>query len=62
VLKQLDTYNKTIDPCSGKPYTWNRQKQVLYSIGTDRNDDNGRYTTTSIDTDFAVPVRLKGRK
>jgi hypothetical protein len=62
VLKQLDTYNKTIDPCSGKPYNWNQQKQVLYSIGTDRNDDNGKYDTTTIDTDFAVPVRLKGRK
>lgn len=62
VLKQLDTYNKTIDPCSGKPYTWNPQKQVLYSIGTDRNDDTGKYDTTTLDTDFALPVRLKGRK
>lgn len=62
VLKQLDTYNKTIDPCSGKPYAWNPQKQVLYSIGTDRNDDNGRYDSTTLDTDFAVPVRLKGRE
>jgi hypothetical protein len=62
VLKQLDTYKKTIDPCSGKPYAWNPQKQVLYSIGTDRNDDNGKYDSTTLDTDFALPVRLKGRK
>jgi hypothetical protein len=62
VLKQLNTYNKTIDPCSGKPYAWNPQKQVLYSIGTDRNDDNGRYNSTTLDTDFALPVRLKGRE
>ncbi|MGD2086131.1 MAG: hypothetical protein PVH61_08110 [Candidatus Aminicenantes bacterium] len=62
VLKQLDTYKNTKDPCSGKPYTWNPQKQVLYSIGTDRDDDNGRYDSTTLDTDFALPVRLEGRK
>lgn len=62
VLKQIDTYNKAIDPCSGNPYIWNPQKQVLYSIGTDRDDDNGKYSATTLDTDFALPVRLKGRK
>lgn len=61
VLKQLNTYNKTIDPCSGNPYIWNPQKQVLYSIGTDRDDDNGKYDTSTLDTDFALPVRLKRR-
>jgi hypothetical protein len=62
VLKQIDTYNKTPDPCSGKPYAWNPQKQVLYSIGTDRNDDNGKNDAAALDTDFALPVLLKGRK
>jgi len=62
VLKQLDTYKNTIDPCSGNPYAWNPQKQVLYSIGTDRVDENGKYDTTTLYTDFALPVRLKNRK
>jgi hypothetical protein len=62
VLKQLDTYKKTIDPCSGKPYAWNSQKQVLYSLGTDRDDDNGRYDSSTLDTDFAIPLRIKTKE
>ena len=62
VLKQLDTYNQTMDPCSGKPYAWDSQKQILYGIGPDRNNDNGKYDAAAFDTDFTLLVRLKGRE
>ena len=58
ILNSLDTYRTWVDPCSGKPYIWNEQNQVLYSIGTDRDDDGGRFTLSSIDTDFTLPVIL----
>ncbi|MCP4215496.1 MAG: hypothetical protein GY765_12655, partial [bacterium] len=56
MLKGLDIYKKRLDPCSGKPYIWNEQKHILYSIGTDGDDDGGKFTFTSMDTDFALPV------
>jgi len=61
VLNGLDIYNTDIDPCSGKPYRWNARKKVLYSIGTDRKDNNGEYDITTFKTDFAIPIRLKNR-
>ena len=57
-LKGLETYHTLLDPCSGKPYKWNGKKQVLYSLGTDRDDDAGKSNYKSIDTDFAIPVIL----
>lgn len=57
VLDQLDTY-QTIDPCSGKPYKWNEEKKVLYSIGTDRTDDNGEEIMGTLKTDISIPVVL----
>jgi len=57
ILNSLESY-KTTDPCSGKPYKWNDEKQVLYSIGTDRQDNNGdtqEYKKIE-GTDFAIPV------
>lgn len=59
LLSQLDSY-KTIDPCSGSPYRWNDEKQLLYSIGTDRTDNNGEtldYTRIE-GSDYALPVIL----
>jgi hypothetical protein len=61
VLERLAAY-KTIDRCSGKPYKWNPQKRILYSIGTDRRDNGGVMDCKTTTSDFALPVRLKGRK
>jgi len=61
ILEQLETYKSTIDPCSGKPYQWNSQDKVLYSIGTDRVDQNGKHDATTFKTDFVVPIHLKNR-
>ncbi|UCH98001.1 MAG: hypothetical protein JSV88_14425, partial [Candidatus Aminicenantes bacterium] len=59
ILNGLEAY-KTLDPCSGKPYKWNDEKQLLYSIGTDRVDNAGE---TNIyrkiaGSDYAIPVIL----
>jgi len=59
MLKGLETYRTLIDPCSGKPYTWDGKKQVLYSPGTDRDDDGAKdFRVTSWDADFVLPVVL----
>jgi hypothetical protein len=61
ILKELESYKKIHDPCSGKPYAWNNEKHILYSIAADRVDNGGvdvpPYKLT--DTDFAIPVVLK---
>ncbi len=58
ILRGLDTY-KVNDPCSGKPYIWNGKKQILYSLGVDRDDDGGRFSyNTYYDTDYILPVIL----
>jgi hypothetical protein len=57
ILNGLDSY-KVIDPCSGKPYVWNQAKQILYSIGIDRRDNQGEtkdYQSWQ-DSDYALPV------
>jgi len=56
-LKGLRTY-KVMDPCSGGPYIWNGEKQVLYSIGTDRLDDGGRPQFKDFTGDFPLQVVL----
>lgn len=59
ILNGLETYRTLMDPCSGKPYIWNGKKQVLYSLGTDRDDDGAKsILVTSMDTDFVLPVVL----
>ncbi len=40
-LNDLPSYRELLDPCSGKPYIWNEAKQILYSIGIDRRDNQG---------------------
>ncbi len=57
ILNGLETY-KEIDPCSGKPYIWNEEKQILYSIGIDRKDDNGTEQRYTYYGDFVIPVIL----
>ncbi|UCH93875.1 MAG: hypothetical protein JSV88_26910 [Candidatus Aminicenantes bacterium] len=58
ILESLETYRTWVDLGSGKPYIWNQQKQILYSIGVDRDDDGGKIDLKSLDTDFALPVIL----
>ncbi len=57
ILDGLETY-KELDPCSGKPYIWDEEKQILYSIGTDRKDDNGKEQRHDFYGDFVIPVIL----
>jgi hypothetical protein len=59
ILNSLESY-KVPDPCSGKPYKWNDEKQLLYGIGTDRKDNGGETNLYhKIEgTDFAIPVIL----
>jgi len=59
ILNSLESY-KVLDPCSGKPYKWNDEKQLLYGIGTDRKDNGGETNLYhKIEgTDFAIPVIL----
>jgi hypothetical protein len=58
-LNSLETYRTLLDPCSGKPYIYNSEKQILYSLGTDLDDDGGKgERITSTDTDFVLPLIL----
>ncbi len=59
-LNDLASYRELLDPCSGKPYIWNEAKQILYSIGIDRRDNQGdtRNYETWQDSDYALPVTL----
>lgn len=57
-LNDLPSYRELLDPCSGKPYVWNEAKQILYSIGIDRRDNQGEtkdYQSWQ-DSDYAFPV------
>lgn len=57
ILNGLKTYQTLLDPCSGKPYIYNKEKQILYSIGTDLDDDGGKEDKIiSLDTDFVLPL------
>ncbi|MCK4765871.1 MAG: hypothetical protein KAW12_26965 [Candidatus Aminicenantes bacterium] len=58
ILNGLETYKALLDPCSGKPYRWNDEKQVLYSIGVDRKDDGGNQDHNKFEGDFVLPVIL----
>ncbi len=57
-LDDLPSYRELLDPCSGKPYIWNEARQILYSIGIDRRDNQGdtRNYETWQDSDYALPV------
>jgi hypothetical protein len=45
------------DPFSGAPYRFSPQQGVIYSIGSDRDDDGGREGTELWrDSDIAVPI------
>jgi hypothetical protein len=61
ILNGLKTYQTLLDPGSGKPYIWNEQRQLLYSIGFDREDNGGGETNfyKQIEgVDYAAPVIL----
>ncbi len=57
-LNDLPSYRELLDPCSGKPYVWNESKQILYSIGIDRRDNQGETRDYQAwqDSDYALPV------
>jgi len=59
ILDGLESY-KTLDICSNKPYKWNDEKQLLYGIGIDREDNGGETNNyNKIEgSDFAIPVIL----
>jgi hypothetical protein len=57
ILPQLKSYGYH-DPFSGKPYRWNPDKKVLYSIGID-GVDNGGIEKSNFKTDIIVPVVIK---
>jgi hypothetical protein len=57
-LNDLPSYRELLDPCSGKPYVWNEAKQILYSIGIDRRDNQGDTKDYQDwqDSDYVLPV------
>jgi hypothetical protein len=56
ILKELESY-QSLDPCSGKPYVWEPEKKVLYSIGTDGVDNEGvEKLNEEKGSDFVIPV------
>jgi hypothetical protein len=57
-LNDLPSYRELPDPCSGRPYIWNEAKQILYSIGIDRRDNQGetRDFQSWQDSDYALPI------
>lgn len=61
ILNGLETYRTLLDPCSGKPYIWKEDRQILYGIGLDRKDNGGgdstRYTQME-GVDYTIPVIL----
>ena len=42
IFNSLESLQAT-DPYSGKPYKWNKEKNILYSVGPNRIDDLGVY-------------------
>jgi hypothetical protein len=59
ILTGLQTYRTLLDPCSNTPYKWNEDKQLLYSIGADRKDDDGMYDYDKLDDcDYVLPCIL----
>ena len=60
ILDGLESYRTLQDSCSGKPYVWNDEKQILYSIGIDREDNGGetqQYERIK-GMDYPIPVIL----
>ena len=59
-LNDLPSYRECWTRVPGKPYIWNEAKQILYSIGIDRRDNQGdtRNYQDWQDSDYALPVVL----
>ncbi len=51
-LERLESFHSR-DPFSGKPYRWDKEGEVLYSVGADGRDDSA-----NPDVDLAIPVRI----
>jgi len=58
-LRRLLSASGERDPFSGSPYRFGREREVLYSLGSDRRDDGGREQPEIWrDSDIAVPIRF----
>lgn len=55
-LKTLGTYQKLRDPFSGELYKWNEKESILYSVGMNRVDDNGKYIDSTALNRGDIPV------
>ena len=42
ILNRMESF-RTPDPYSGKPYIWDNNKKILYSVGPNRRDDGGEF-------------------
>ncbi len=62
ILNGLDSY-KVIDPFSGKPYLFNEDKNIFYSVGINRIDDGGLDKKNKgnkyQELDFVLPCHFK---
>lgn len=60
-LNGLESY-RARDPYSGKRYTWDEKKKILYSVGPNRKDDGGYFDphvhNKADPPDIVIPCRL----
>ena len=56
-LKKLESY-RTPDPFTGKPYTWNAEKSILYSLGCDKIDNNGEFSVILKTGDYTLYLKV----
>jgi hypothetical protein len=60
VLSKLKTYKILLDPGSGKPYGYDKNRKLLYSVGMDgKEDEDKEDRITRWNSDFILPVFLK---
>ncbi len=52
VLNLVNSFDE-IDPFSGKPFVWDKKKQLLYSLGSEGEDNGGGFIS-----DCDIPLRL----
>jgi hypothetical protein len=58
-LHALESYQTLMDPFTGKPYHYSQEKRLLYSLGPDQDDDQGKekFQITK-DSDISIPLTL----
>ena len=59
-LQQLESYKNGMDPFSGKPYRYSIKNKVLYSVGWDYKDNDGK-PSNRWGRDIALPLRLSSK-